>query len=186
MISLKDAEGLMLVGEYQKAKEILLSLLEEDPHNLKAISHIGIVYTELGENSQAVRSLKHYLQFVQNDAQAWEALGCACFRQKDYGGAYRNLRRAQDLENRNPSILRNLGVLYGVRGQKELGYELLLQSYELQPGDFRTLYALSYIHKEFNKKDDALKCMETLLEMNIPEEIHRDTLINKIYLELNW
>jgi len=186
MISLKDAEGLILTGNYKKAKEVLLRLLEDEPNNLKAICHIGIVYTELGENSKAIRSLTYYTEHIADDAQAWEALGCACFRQKDYQGAYRYLRRAQDLEQDNPSILRNLGVLYGVRGQKELGYSLLKQSYNLQPGDFRTLYALSYIHREFGNRQEAIQRMDDLLEMNIPDEIRKDTLINKLHMELNW
>lgn len=186
MVSIKDAEGLILTGEFDKAKEVLLNILTEDPANLRAICHIGIVYTELGENSHAIRALSYYTDQIKDDAQAWEALGCACFRQKDYSAAYRYLRKAQDLEDNNPSILRNLGVLYGVRGQKELGYKLLNQSYELQPGDFRTLYALSYIHREFGNKEEALKRMKDLLEMNVPDEIRRDTLMNKIYLEINW
>jgi len=186
MVDLKDAESLILTGDFKRAKEVLLNILAEDPANLKAICHIGIVYTELGENSHAIRALSYYTSQVADDAQAWEALGCACFRQKNYGAAYRYLRKAQDLENNNPSILRNLGVLYGVKGQKELGYKLLNQSYDLQPGDFRTLYALSYIHKEFGQKEEALKRMDDLLEMSIPDEIRKDTLINKIYLQLNW
>ena len=186
MISIKDAETYMQSGKYDKAREILEKIIAQNPDDIEAICNIGIAYTETGENIKAIKALEYYTGRIQDNPRAWEALGCAYFRRKDYAAAYRHFREAQKLAPENPSVLRNMGVLFGVKGEREMGYDMLKRALEMSPCDYRTLYALSYVHREFDKRDEARETMQLLMDMDIPEEIHRDTAVNLIKLDLGW
>ncbi|MBN2626760.1 MAG: tetratricopeptide repeat protein [Spirochaetales bacterium] len=186
MMSIKDAETYMQSGKYAEAKEILEQILAHSPDDAEAICNIGIAYTETGENIKAIRALEYYTGRIQDNPRAWEALGCAYFRRKDYAAAYRHLREAQKLAPQNPSVIRNLGVLFGVKGERELGYDMLKKALDMSPYDFRTLYALSYVHREFDNRKEARQTMELLLDLDIPEEIRKDTLLNMIKLDIGW
>ena len=186
MSILEQAENLMQAGAFDQAEEILHSILFDEPDDLKAICDIGIVYTERGKNDEAVKALCHYLDRDQNNPAAWEALGCAYFRKTKFKKALTCFDKALEIKPRNPSVLRNKGVLLGVMGKRQKGYDLIQDSYYLKPDDFRTLYALSYIHKEFGFRVQARRAMEKLLTMTIPDDIRKDTVVNLIKFDLNW
>ena len=80
----------------------------------------------------------HYLEKNSENTSAWEALGCAYFRKKRYERATECFEKALDLDPHHSSTLRNMGVLKGVMGFKQEGYEMVLRSYNLKPDDFRT------------------------------------------------
>ena len=176
----------MQSGKYEKAKEILEQILAHNPDDIEAICNIGIAYTETGENIKAIKALEFYTGRISDNPRAWEALGCAYFRRKDYAAAYRYFREAQKLAPENPSVLRNMGVLFGVKGERDMGYDMLKRALKMSPYDYRTLYALSYVHKEFGNREEAKESMELLLDLDIPEEIRKDTVLNIIKLDLGW
>lgn len=185
MVTMENAEKLIREGKYKEAERVFSEFLCEDPLNYEAIYNMGVIYTETGENDKAVKALSFYLMRVET-AYAWEALGCANFRLRNYQKALECFNRSAELDGDSPSLLRNMGILHGMTGDNGKCYNLLLQSYEKNQTDFRTLYALSYVHLEFGAKDKARKIMEELLTMNIPEEVHNDTVVNLIKCDLNW
>jgi tetratricopeptide (TPR) repeat protein len=183
---LEKAEQLIQSGAFDEAENILMHLISEDPDDLDAIRDIGIVYSETGKTEQAIKALEYFLRHVSDDAPAWEALGCSLFRQGQYNEALDCFDKALAINGDNPSVLRNKGVLLGVLGRKRVGYELVNRAFYLKPDDFRTLYALSYIHREFGYRDRARQAMERILTLPVPDDIRRDTVVNMIKLDLKW
>ncbi|PIE04550.1 MAG: hypothetical protein CSA76_03640 [Spirochaetales bacterium] len=186
MPTLEHAEHLMREGEFQQAKVILAEIISENPGDLRAICDIGIAYTETGENTKAVRALEHYMQRDRTNPYAWEAMGCALFRLGKYDKAGEYLVKAIDLLPENPSALRNLGIVQGVKGFQENSLELLQRSLELAPQDYRTLYALNFTYRDMNEPQKRLEVLEQLLERELPENIRREIELTRIYIELGW
>jgi Flp pilus assembly protein TadD len=186
MTEIEQAKALMLNGNFLAAKEILKEVLIDKPDLLPAICDIGIAFTETGENLKAVKALNHYVLKDKNNPHAWEALGCAWFRLKNYSKAREYLEKSLEILPENPSTLRNLGVLYGIIGHREQGYALLKRAAVLNPEDYRTLYALTYVHQEFGEREEAIRTTGSLLKRKIPDDIRKEMILRSIIFQLNW
>ena len=186
MTSVEHAEALMRTGAYDEAKSILSELISDDPGDLRAICDIGIAFTETGENEKAIRALTHYMERDTDNPYAWEALGCARFRTGNFAEARGCLVRSLDLKPDNPSALRNLGILHGMEGRPEEGIRLLERSRLLAPTDYRTIYALAFAVAETDSRDRTRRLMEELLELSLPDDIRKDTVLYLIRLDLGW
>ncbi len=186
MPSVDHAEHLMREGSFNEAKALLSEILSNNPEDLRAICDIGIAYTETGENDKAIRALEHYVARDESNAYAWEALGCACFRTGNLLQARDYLSRSLNLMPENPSCLRNMGILHGMEGRPDAGIELLKRSAELSPGDYRTLYALSYALRDNNCEPERKDVLDRLVTLELPEEVRRDVELTRIRLSLGW
>ena len=140
------AENLILTGYLREARKILSTILLEEPDNDRAICYMGIVLTETGENDKAIKTLDYYMTKNRSNSEAWEALGCAWFKKGDLVRAEEYLLRAESLAPESPSVLRNIGVLFGIQNKPDESHNYIMRSYELNPYDYRTLYALTYSH----------------------------------------
>lgn len=186
MPDVDQAEHLMREGAFQEAKEILSEIISDDPDDLRAICDIGIAYTETGENTKAIRALEHYIRNDTANPYAWEALGCAKFRCGDLNAAREYLLRALELLPENPSALRNLGILNGMEGRQEAALELLRQSMNLAPGDYRTLYALNCAFRDSQLREERTQILERLGCLELSDDIRREVELARIRMSLGW
>ena len=65
---------------------------------------------------------------------------------------------------------RNLGVVYNQLGAVEKSYKAIQRSYELNPLDYRTMYALASAHFYYEKYNEAEEIIKVMLNMEIPED----------------
>src|SRR6056297_2600110 len=116
---LNRADSMIQNGMYGEAIELLNRILHEEPDNIEAIRSIGIAYTEYNEPMRARKALDYFFLFRQDDPQAFEAYGCACFKMGEYETSGSYLEKAEKLMSDSASIKRNLGVAYNQTGRKE-------------------------------------------------------------------
>lgn len=166
-------------GLYEEAAELLQCVLEEEPDTTEALWRIGVAYTELNIPEKAVKALDYFFKFNADHPQALEAYGCAQFKLGNYGTAKKYLELALDENHESSTIQRNLGVVYNQLGEVEKSYQSLKRSHEINPTDFRTLYALAMAHLHFRRYYEASVLLENMLSLDIPEDFQsmaRDAL----------
>ncbi|MFW6250571.1 MAG: tetratricopeptide repeat protein, partial [Alkalispirochaetaceae bacterium] len=79
-VVLRESEQLIREGNFDAAIELLQELLAEEPENLHALRHLGVAFTESGRNREAISTIQFYLKMDTENAQAYEAIGCAHLR----------------------------------------------------------------------------------------------------------
>lgn len=185
-VVLKESEQLMRGGKFDEAIELLQSVLAEDPENLPALRQLGVAFTESGRNREAIRTITFYLGMDDRNAQAHEAIGCAHLRLDEYEAAEPYLKRAHELEPENPTIMRNLSVLFSQTGRPEESLDYLERSYEINPEDYLTQYALSSAYLFYGRRDEASSILYSLLQNDVPEGIRKSCEERYLQLSVNW
>lgn len=185
-VVLKESEAYIREGNFDAAIQLLQSVLAEEPENLHALRHLGVAFTESGKNREAISTIQFYLKMDTGNAQAYEAIGCAHLRLDEYKAAEEYLLQARELEPENPTILRNLSVLYSQTARPEESLELLERSYEISPEDYLTQYALSSAYLFYGRKDEAKKILFDLLQSEVPEQIRKPCEERYLQLSVEW
>ena len=70
------------------------------------------------------------------------------------------------------SALRNMGVVLGLMGDEDKGYDYLIRSYKKNKDDFRTLLALTSAELHLKKYNNAIYSLEKLLKLPLPPDIY--------------
>lgn len=168
---MSEARRLLEGRRFDLAREVVLGILYEEPDHLEALCLLSICMTESSDNHAALRTLEYYFKQGGDDAEAYEAMGCALLRTKEFGPAEDSFRRSLDRRPGQGSVYRNLGILYSQTGRPRECYNALQQAQHFNPGDILTLYALSSVQLYFGNYDEAKDTLGQLLGEHVPEEI---------------
>ena len=160
-------------GYYTEAVAVLEEILTHEPDYTEALWRIGIAFTEMNEQEKAIKALDYFFEFDSNHSEALEAYGCSHFKLGNYGLARNYLERASELAPMSSSIARNLGVTYNQLGEFEKSYKIMEKSYNLNPWDYRTIYALASAHIFFRHYKEAEILLKEMLELDIPGDFKR-------------
>ncbi len=163
-------DSLIETGMYEESVELLTGILCEEPDNQEALWRIGVAYTERNEPFKALKALNYFFKFRKEHPEALEALGCAKFKMGQHSEARQYLEQAEELMPESPSIKRNLGVVYNQLGEKTESYSKFKNSYDLNPEDYRTGYALAMAHIHFNRYNAAQEVLERMLSQHLPTD----------------
>ncbi len=182
-----ESEQLIRTGRYADAIELLTAVLADDPTNLTALLDIGIAFTENGQNDSAIQALEYYVRHDEANDQAWEALGCAYLRKKEYKTAEVHLDRARTINPQNASVLRNLSVLLSQTGRGRVGFTTLKKAYEINPNDYLTTYALGTAYRHLGRSGEALQLFERLQAFEyLPTILRRESEKHLLELSVGW
>lgn len=168
------AESLIGQGLYSDAKDLLNRFLEDEPDNNEAVCLIGIALTESGENDKAIKALHYCLSKDENNAAAWEALGCAWMRKNMLDEATTALDMAIKLEPGNWSVKRNIGVLNILKRDYKKAKEFLEAAREKKPEDYKAIYALIYTFINLRDYQGAEKLIFFIQNLDIPKDVRSD------------
>ncbi|MDA3940513.1 MAG: tetratricopeptide repeat protein [Spirochaetia bacterium] len=180
---INKVDELLVKGEYTETVDLLEGILCDEPDNKEALWRIGIAFTELNEQKKALKALDYYFKFDKNHPEAIEAYGCSHFKLGNYGLAKKHLERAAELNSMSSSIARNLGVTYNQLGEFEKSYDSMAKSYQLNPWDYRTIYALASAHIFYKRYAEAEELLKELLQMDIPGDFKRLALEGRKKIE---
>lgn len=167
---INNVDTLLIEGEYDNAVQLLESILCDEPDNKEALWRIGIAFTELNEQTKALKALEYFFKFDNKHSEAIEAYGCSHFKLGNYGIAKIYLEQAAELNPKSSSIARNLGVTYNQLGEFKKSYNIMLESYKLNPWDYRTIYALASAHIFYKRYAEAEELLKEMLQMDIPDD----------------
>lgn len=185
--ALEQSEQLIRTGRFEEAIVVLRDVLAEDPTNMPALLTIGIAYTESGRNNEAIQTMAYYVSRNAENDEAFEVLGCAHLRKGEIVTAEHHLRTALRLNPSNASVMRNLSVLLSRTDRGEEAFRLLERSYELNPQDYLTLFALAGMHNHMGHRERAQELYHTLLSVeHLPDTIYTEAAGRYSALLVGW
>lgn len=180
---INKVDELLHDGDYIRAVSILEEILIEEPDYMEALWRIGIAFTEMNEQKKALKALDYFFEFDSNHSEALEAYGCSHFKLGNYGLARTYLEKASKLAPDSSSIARNLGVTYNQLGEFKKSYKIMEKSYNLNPWDYRTIYALASAHIFFKHYKEAEILLKEMLALDIPGDFKRLALEGRKKIE---
>jgi len=171
MPNLKDALRLLEEKQFQKARDIMEELLEQNPQDIDILYNLGMCYTELNWPERAIETLQRCLQLATNHSNAHVALGFAYLKKNQIDRAKEAFQKALDLDPHNSFAMRNLGGLWGKSGDNVKALYFLRRANELNPDDPFTVYGLAIIYKDLGDTGGAERYFRQLLEMKAPSQL---------------
>jgi len=75
MSNLKDALRLLEEKQFQKARDIMEELLEQNPQDIDILYNLWMCYTELNWPERAIETLQRCLQLATNHSNAYQDSG---------------------------------------------------------------------------------------------------------------
>ena len=109
------------MGELEKAKSALINSLAAEPGDTEALSSLGVVFHESGEDIQAEICLQIALEIDPCCGDVWNNLGVLEFCRKNYKNAARSFETALSFlpTEESADALINLRDAYGELGDTE-------------------------------------------------------------------
>lgn len=148
-----------LLGLSHKALSSMKRAVVLDPVNSYFVGLLSDIAYEIGEDSDALPSLRYYVQFDQARPDMWSRVARACFRIGLLNDAEHALKREGSIKD-SAAVWNNLGVCYHRR-----------QEYSRALSAFKHAFLLNPDEKSFEMFQAARNAAQTLAEMEKHEQV---------------
>ncbi len=125
--------------DYQRAAELLLTVISETDEIPQAFLYLGRSYHALGRYERAIRFLRYFAEIMPREEAGHFFLGRAYFASGFYRDARYHLKIALEIDPDNAQVLGLLGTTYIKERRPEIACEYLSRAVELDPEN-ATLY----------------------------------------------
>ncbi len=160
--------------DYQRAAELLLTIISETDEIPQAFLYLGRSYHALGKLERAIRFLRYFTEIMPDEEAGHFFLGRAYFASGLYRDARYHLKIALRLDPDNPQIIGLLGTTYIKERRPEIACEYLSRAVELDPenatlytGYLNTLSVEAIRRFRRGEADMARQMFEFLLEKGV-------------------
>lgn len=150
------AEFLMAVGETAKAVGEIERARELDPLSVITNSTLGWIYYGVRRFEQAARQFRGTVELDENFAATYLCSGMLFAQQGRYKEAIAEYQRAKTLGG-TVQVLRGLGFLYGIAGEKVKAQEILQESKRLAKTGCSVAYATASIYAGLGERAQAFE-----------------------------
>jgi tetratricopeptide (TPR) repeat protein len=116
---LMDARTLVVHGEFEKAKSILLEATQTYPACAEAWKQLGVAENKLGNHRAAERDLRQSLQIDESDADAWSSLGGVHVALARYEDALKSFEKGLTIGSPTTYALLNYLTMAAIAGDYE-------------------------------------------------------------------
>jgi Tfp pilus assembly protein PilF len=120
------------LNEFDQARELLESVVRQDPDSFEAHNLLGLIYSDQGQTAQALEAFKKAVS-IQEDARTYQMLGFLYTKENRAENAARALEKAVELEPDSAIAHLYLANAYMLLGQKVRGEEELRKALSLDP-----------------------------------------------------
>ena len=151
------------LGNLQKSREYLDTLISRSPNNLGAKKLLASIYVDSGDYGRAQPLLDALLRSMPDDPQVLYMLGTINLAQKRYVVASSQLERAVSLTG-SAEMTKSLGFSLLGAGQSEKGLANLEKAFSANPSDIQAGMALSTIFMRLNKPERGMKIAEAMVK----------------------
>ena len=141
-----EAQRLFAAGDYQKAEEKYLQVLQQQNNNPIVLANLGIIETELNHLDEAEKHLRAAIALAPEDAFNYASLGTLKLKQGQNDEAIDALSRAAKLAPQNAEIQSRLGVAFSQKGLRGPAEAALRKALQLQPGYGRAHLNLAVVY----------------------------------------
>lgn len=148
------AEFLMAVGEAAQAVKEIQRAYELEPLSLITNSTLGWIYYGVRQFEQAARQFSETIELDENFAATYLCSGMLHAQQRRYREAIAEYQKARALGG-TVQVLRGLGFLYGIAGEKARAHEVLHESKKLGKMGCSVAYTLASTYAGLGEKTHA-------------------------------
>lgn len=157
---LENSEESKIRGEFLQAISWAEKALMELPDCTGALEEIADNYLSLGKIPQAEKAAKYALELNKKSVTALYTIGFIESQRGNFETSITYLRRANDLRENNPEILRCLGWALCQAGKNSQGILILERSLNIQPNDSMILCDLGMCYLQVNQFQKSIKILE--------------------------
>ena len=147
---------LAAMGRHEEAVRAQEMTLRRFPLDLQFSMDLAGVYLSAGRLDQAIDEARKTSELDPNYWGAYQELGLAYERKKQFPEAIAALEKARSLDN-NPSVLGYLGFVYAAAGKKAEAQRVLDQLKGLSKQRHVPPYSIAIIYAGLNDKDQAFE-----------------------------
>ncbi|MEI8377298.1 MAG: tetratricopeptide repeat protein [bacterium] len=147
-------------NDLEKAKELFLISLEDNPKFKEAKYKLGMTFVKMKDYDSAKKCFKEILETEPDDFHAQYNLGLIDFKAKDYDSAKSWFNRILDTEPRDFNTLFNLALTHQMQKSYEDAREFYEKALQENAKDADSYFNLGLIAFEHNEYEEALSFFE--------------------------
>jgi tetratricopeptide (TPR) repeat protein len=151
----------------------LRAILKEDPENSQANVRLGYLLMSSGRCRDAIPLFSRAISAAFPGADAYLGLAGCQLEARDAAAAEGTLRRANQADADDPTVLANLGIVISDHGRPALGLPYLERALTLDPDLHQARFSLAIAYARLGRQRDAAKEAEELLRRLPPDAPQR-------------
>jgi len=162
----EKGRNLHQTGDWELARDVYQSVLNEDPAHFDAMHLLGVVYAQSAEYGLAIELFSKATEINKRDPVAYNNLGNAQTALRDWSGAVQSYDRAIKLDPRYALAYFNRGI-----AQEELGHiDLALASYvkatQINPNHSQAHCNYGLVLEQTGRIGEALRSFDRAIEID--------------------
>jgi len=146
-------------GQWQKARELYMTLQRNSPNNPLYSHRMGVVCTQLRDFECATKFFEHARSLDPHNGLLLSDMGYSAYLQKDYGRAETLLAEAVRLRSDDARAVNNLAMSIGFQRR----YEESLLTFRRVNNETQSLLNVAYIHAQLNEPEAAIALYQQVL-----------------------
>lgn len=165
---LKRAEVFIARKEYPEAKKSLIKILAWDEDHAEASTHLGFVYLQTKEYKKAESLFRKALEVRSQDASLLTNFSLSLFEQKDPSlieESLEALKKAAQLDGKNPERFANLGQSLFFIGEKEEALTAFEKAVKIAPRNLDYLFFLADSYLALEREAEAKKIFQKITDI---------------------
>jgi tetratricopeptide (TPR) repeat protein len=155
--TLQDAMKLQVDGKLDEARQIVKSVLREDPDNINALNSMGGICMAQDAFNDAEAFLRKAVGLAPDFAFAWSVLSVSLKEQGNFEEAVETLEKALSVEPGNAEWHSSLGNLLLAWGKEERAFDSFEKALAINPTHVSALHSKGHALKTMGDQDDAIR-----------------------------
>lgn len=171
----------LTAGDYDAAEHGFQAVLRDQPHNIAALSNLGVIYSRTNRADQAIAFYRRALQLSPNDKALLLNLGLVYLKQEAHGRASPYFARVVALDPQNLQARQLLAVCRVYLGQLKPAIRDLETLRATAPRDEGILFLLGFAYLKNHESENAKAIFQQMFDAAGPVKAH--FLLGKAYYE---
>ena len=160
----EGAAKALAAGNTEAAERGFQAVLHLEPHNIAALSNLGVIYSRTSRSDQAIAVYKDALRTSPDDQAILLNLGLVYLRQEDHAKALPLFSRVAELDPQNLQARQLLAVCRAYLGQLEPAIRDLEALRAANPHDDGILFLLGFAYLKNHDAEKAKPIFEAMFE----------------------
>lgn len=163
---LEQAINALKIRDLEQAKNLLDSLLKDEPDNLTALYGKAIYFNEIGDNKNTLEYLEKCIQGNSQNPGVYALLAEIFIKEKEYDKLLAIAEPALNLFQNNITLLNCISVALIERKKSKEAEALLLKSLSLNPNQANVFNLLGLAYGQMKLNHQAIKIYQMALQLD--------------------
>jgi protein O-GlcNAc transferase len=159
----ESAAKALAAGDTEAAERGFQAVLRQEPHNIAALSNLGVIYSRTSRADKAIDVYQRALQVSPNDTAVLVNLGLVYLRQEDHAKALPRFSRVVAIDPHHMQARQLVAVCQTYLGQLEPAIRELESMRAAAPNDDGILFLLGFAYLKQHNTEKAKPIFEAML-----------------------